>query len=443
MQFEPDKSDQFSSKERFIPVTRAALLDRILKTEREAGGDSTLLRRAFGHLSVWRNHTYRQRLNELKDCYLPFSPDRDTIRVLQFGDEERDAKQKCLVKSVVKLLERANYEHITLEDLNNILNSFSPHGLSLSVDIEEYEELLLYRRGADMNTVKRGNLFARLLGRNEVKVPIYKRLFMLLKLKPQEERLREIMVREGVNRAKAEKILARNRANIPGGRSGDYIYLKVFKNIPQTDLQMMFPNTDVRLKLFDKMKLGATAGGGVIGGVAGSATKLTATAILANPLAAAAAVAGLAGVVYRQVTEFVSKRNKYMLQLAQRLYFHSLADNRGVLTLLIDRAGEEDVKEEMLLYYFLAMRPTLQRELDELKRQIEQYLSDHFAIFINFDLDDALGRLTRDGLVYSDNDGRLRSLAPGESCIQLQRLWEASLEESARAMDSDTQDQEI
>ncbi len=444
MQFEPDRFDQFSSKERFIPVTRAALLDRLLQTERDAGGDSSLLRRAFGHLTVWRNHTYRVRLNELKDCYLPFSPDRDTLRVLQFGDEERDAKRKRLVKAVTELLERANYEQISLDELNRILTSFSPHGLALSVDIDEYEELLLFRRGADMQTIKRGNLWAWMLGRDKIKVPVYKRLFMLLKLKPQEERLREIMVQEGVSRAKAEKILARNRANIPGGRSGDYIYLKVFKNIPQTDLQMMFPNTHVQLKLFDKVKLGVTAGGGLIGSVAGSATKLTAGAILANPLAAAAAIAGLAGVIYRQVVGFFSKRNEYMLQLAQRLYFHSLADNRGVLTLLVDRAGEEDVKEEMLLYYFLAVRPTLQRELDELKRQIEQYLSDHFAIFIDFDLDDALQRLTQDGLVYTDKDGRLRSMTPGETCIQLQRLWDASLEKSAEAMDAaNNEDQEI
>ncbi len=443
MQFEPKKFEQLSTKERFIPITRAALEDRILQTEREAGGDALLLQKAFGYLSVWRHHRYRERLTELKECYMPFSPDRDTIKVLQYGDDERDNKQRCLVRAVTALLERANYERISEDELSKILTHYSPHGLTLKVDVDEYEELLLYRRGADVENMKRGGLWNWVMGRTEMKVPIYKRLFLLLKLKPREERLREIMVREGVSRAKAEKLLEKYRANIPGDRSGDYIYLKVFKNIPQTDLQMLFPNTDVQLNLFDKIKLGATAGGGAIGSIAGSATKLTAQAIFTNPIGAALAIGGLAGVIYKQVKDYISKRNKYMLKLAQRLYFHSLADNRGVLTLLVDRAGEEDVKEEMLLYYFLAVRPTLQRELDELKRQIEQYLSDHFAIFINFDLRDALDRLTADGLVYADNDGRLRSLSPQDACTQLQRLWETALEESAKTMTSATEDQEI
>ena len=31
--------------------------------------------------------------------------------------------------------------------------------------------------------------------------------------------------------------------------------------------------------------------------------------------------------------------------MAQNLYFHSLADNRGVLIMIADRAAEEDVEE--------------------------------------------------------------------------------------------------
>lgn len=443
MQFDPNHPEQLASKERFIPVTRTALVERILLTERDAGGDSTVLKRAFGHLTVWRHHRYRERLTQLKECYLPFSPDRDTIKVMQYGHDEREKKQECLVKAVRELLDRANYEEIAVDELNDLLTATSPHGLKLSVDLDEYEVLLLFHRGGDIGTVRQRGFFRWMFGKTERKVQIYKRLFLLLKLKPQDERLKEIMVRDGGNRAGAQKKLNKARSRIEGDQSGDYIYLKVFKNIPQTDLQMLFPNTNVRLKIFDKMKLGATAGGGAIGGIAGSATKLTATAILANPAAAAIALGGLLGVVYRQVAEFFNKRNAYMLHLAQRLYFHSLADNRGVLTLLVDRAGEEDVKEEILLYYFLAVRPTLPRELDELKRQIEQYLADHFAIFIDFDLKDALERLTTDQLVYTDDAGRLRSMAPRDTCTQLQRLWESSLDVSAEATQLDSNDQEI
>ena len=43
-----------------------------------------------------------------------------------------------------------------------------------------------------------------------------------------------------------------------------------------------------------------------------------------------------------------------MMVLAQNLYFCSIANNHGALTLIADSAEEEDVKEDMLLYAFLA-----------------------------------------------------------------------------------------
>ena len=57
-----------------------------------------------------------------------------------------------------------------------------------------------------------------------------------------------------------------------------------------------------------------------------------------------------------------------MVVMAQNLYFHAMADNRGVMTLLADRAAEEDVKEEMLLYSVLAKEPANIRDLGQVDR---------------------------------------------------------------------------
>jgi hypothetical protein len=62
-------------------------------------------------------------------------------------------------------------------------------------------------------------------------------------------------------------------------------------------------------------------------------------------------------VAARQASNFVAQRNRYMVGDGAELYFHAMADNRGVITLLADRAPEEDVKEEMLLYSALAKAP--------------------------------------------------------------------------------------
>ena len=93
----------------------------------------------------------------------------------------------------------------------------------------------------------------------------------------------------------------------------------------------------------------------------------------------------------RQASNFINQRNRYMVVMAQNLYFHAMADNRGVMTLLADRAAEEDVKEEMLLYSVLAKeRVNIARPEGQVDEAIEQYLKETFDIDVDFDVEDAL-----------------------------------------------------
>ncbi len=164
------------------------------------------------------------------------------------------------------------------------------------------------------------------------------------------------------------------RALLPPQINSEFIYLKLFKNIPRTDLEMIFPNTRIKFRLFDKLKLGVTAGGGLGAGIVGTAGKI---AVATNPIALAGALLGLGGVALRQGMNFVNQKNRYMVTMAQNLYFHAMADNRGVMTLLADRAAEEDIKEEMLLYAVLAKERVNIRDIGEIDAAIEQYLRAH------------------------------------------------------------------
>ena len=177
------------------------------------------------------------------------------------------------------------------------------------------------------------------------------------------------------------------RGLLPATVTSDYVYIKLFKNMPRSDVEMIFPNTKVRFRLFDKLKFGVTAGSGLGMGVFGTVSKI---AIASNPYTLAAAVAGLGGIALRQATNFLNQRTRYMVVLAQNLYFHAMADNRGVMTLLADRAAEEDIKEEMLLYSVLAKERVNIRDLRQVDEAIEQYLKTTFGIDVDFDVEDAL-----------------------------------------------------
>ena len=92
-------------------------------------------------------------------------------------------------------------------------------------------------------------------------------------------------------------------------------------------------------------------GAGLGMGVFGAAGKIA--LLRSNPLAAAGAVFGLGGIAFRQAVKFMNQKQRYMVVMAKNLYFHSMADNRGVMIKIADRAAEEDIKEEILLYSVL------------------------------------------------------------------------------------------
>jgi hypothetical protein len=213
---------------------------------------------------------------------------------------------------------------------------------------------------------------------------------------------------------------------MPPGISDKNIYLKLFKNIPRTDVEMVFPNTEVRFRSLDKLRLGVTAGGGLGMGAFGAAGKI---ALLAsNPIAAMGALVGLGGIAARQAMGFFNQKQRYMVVMAQNLYFHTMADNRGVILKIAARGAEEDVKEEMLLYSVLAKEKATRADLPSIDLAIESYLMRTFGIKVDFEIDDALDRLLRDGIVVEKPDGTLETLPPAAAAKHIDEKWDVFLD---------------
>jgi hypothetical protein len=413
-------------REKFLPVTRHALLDRLTAPRLWPKGDHAHARRFLRYLDYWRRHGYSVKLLDLEQDYEPFSPDTDLLRTRKFSAQERLAMQKRLVAHMTELLEQGNFTSVDPNDFHIILTKDSHYGLDLQVDTDAFEELLIFYRGETTITEKHRDIRKAYMGWREVKVPVYRRLFILFKLKPFDVRVREVMDQKEVDQNEAESQVRKQRRMLPDTVTSDYVYIKLFKNIPRSDLEMAFPNTNVRFRLFDKIKLGVTAGSGFGVGVVGTVGKL---ALLSNPYTLVMTLAGLGGIVARQASAFIAQRNRYMVVLARNLYFHSMADNRGVMTLLADRAADEDIKEEMLLYTALANERFNARDLQTIDRGIEGYLSQAFGIDVDFDVSDALARLKKEGVVTELPDGTLQTLPPQQAALRIDKLWDACLDQ--------------
>ena len=94
-----------SRREKFLPITRHALMDRLTAVNLWPNGEAVQARRFMRYLDYWRRHGYSVKLLELDQTYEPFSPDSDLLRTRAFSPEERALMQKRLVAQMACLLE--------------------------------------------------------------------------------------------------------------------------------------------------------------------------------------------------------------------------------------------------------------------------------------------------------------------------------------------------
>jgi hypothetical protein len=78
--------------------------------------------------------------------------------------------------------------------------------------------------------------------------------------------------------------------------------------------------------------------------------------------------------------------------------------------------------EAFLAYYFLSTAPSPLTE-DELDRCIEAWLQETFSIDIDFEVDDALAKLDRLGLLKRDGE-RLTVSSPADALARLDYQWD-------------------
>ncbi len=318
---------------------------------------------------------------KLKRCYREFNPDRVTVSKRKLNGDERELLRRKLHPQLIELLRQANYIELTPDDFEAVLNRTSPRGLQVSVDLEAFDELGLHYRGMATRVDEMRDWRYLYLKKRTWITPIYRRLFLFFKLRPGHA-------------GKDEE----------GRDLSDFWYLKLFRDVPQSDLEMLLPNTKVRMHVFDKVKLGVTGGGGTISGVFATATKVGAAA---SPTTWAIALAGLIGVIWRQITKLFATRTRYMADLAQQLYFCNLDNNFGALAHIADLAREEETKEALLAYTFLAASPDglTQRQLDS---AVEEFLMENFGVTVDFEVEDGICKLRRAGLLAEDDSDVLR-----------------------------------
>ncbi|MEK7990989.1 MAG: DUF3754 domain-containing protein [Thiotrichaceae bacterium] len=411
------------NRQRFIPVSLQEIVDDLCQTpdwSEEQRKDFNSFCHVFAALYHYK---FKNQIDEIKRTYQPFNPDCDVVTKKEYSPQDYQQLRDSLINHVKGLLNHANYEALSIDDINVAMSEASPYGINVSINLDDYADMLLYYRGAATKIEYKRDWRSLFILKRKIEIPIYKRLFLLLNFKTKVQRVREIMQADS-KLSEKQAIHQLKRFYSKDLESADiekHIFVKLFKNIPRYDLEMLFPNQKIRFKLLDKLKLAVTGGGGVIGGSIALLGKISLMAT--NPFGFLFAILGFIAVIVRQIMNVFNHQTKYMMVLSRNLYFHNLDNNFGVFGHLNDLAEDEECKEAVLAYYFLFTQPDQLWTEAELDKTIEQYLLYKYEIDVDFEVDDGLRKLTDEELLISEN-GVLKALDLKSACQRLDKQWD-------------------
>ena len=404
--------------ERFIPFRRTSIVEM-------CADDLPAEERASFHaftelLASLLHHEFRARLEALKETYQPFNPNTDTRTLVELSPAERQAAQQHLVEELTALAEDANFERISTDDLGRAFTEESLVKVRLEADFDDFEQVVFYRRGERTRSEEVKELFG--LRRRTLTFTDYGKVLVYVKFKDAAHF-------EAQGRA-VEKL-----PFTPGST-----IIKLFQDVPRADLEMLFPNAQVRMRGVDKLLIGVPA---VVSGVIVVVTKLIAAllpvllllgfwlGVRREPVqldqgqlvALGAGLAALGGFVVRQFTKFKNRKIQFMKSLSENLYFRNLDNDAGVFHHLLDAAEEEEGKEAVLAYHFLrtADGPLTAAELDG---RIEEWFARRWEASLDFEVDDGVDKLRRLRLVDDDGQGRLAAVPLDEAKRRLDETWD-------------------
>lgn len=419
--------------ERFIPFRKTDVID--LCASGTALGpalgaalgpaDAARFRTFATLLSDYVHHEFRARLERLKDAYALFDPDPETRRLVEPSADERAHAAAVVEEGLRELLVAANFVPIGEAEIADALARESLMRIRLVVDFEDFAQVLFYWRGATESTATVRTWLG--LRRREVRFTSYGKVVVFVTFKD------------------ADYFAARGRRDLPFEPGATHI--KLFQRVPRADLEMLLPNTEVRLRTIDKVLIGVPA---AVSFVIVLSTKLLTSLGLALLLLAfllgfreepvvldqaalvalGAGLGSLGAYLWKQFNKFKNRRIQFLKALTDNLYFRNLDNDAGVFHHLLDAAEEEEVKEAVLAYRFLLSGGPLDpRALDAV---IESWFRASFDADVDFDVDDGVAKLVRLGLV-EEQEGRLAARPLDEAIARIDALWDDVFDAAAES----------
>lgn len=317
---------------------------------------------------------------EFSKLYGPVDPDFDgkIPAGAQRANVEGNVEQ--LMELGGRILDAASYRRLTQQEIEQCVGVASQFGVRLQVDFDLFDQLAVYARGDITGTRLRRRL-RRLYQPESIDVPIYQRMVVIFSLRDDIESLEAL--------------------------AAAALHLRMFKNIPQQDVDMLLPGARVRLSRVDRAKIIVPSLGGFLLAlrkiiqfvVILAALTLYKTVVLVGLVLVAI------GYVVKSFLSYFHTKDRHLLNLTRNLYFQKLDSNAGVAYRIMQQAHRQADAEGVLALYAIMSsdQPISTRKL---RRRCERLLREAIEIEVAFQVERALELLRDVKLVQTDAQGR-------------------------------------
>jgi hypothetical protein len=326
----------------------------------------------------------------VEGLYAPFDPDVETVPPATAAG----ASLPRLQERLEVLLTHANFERAPADVLLSRADREVLARLKLDPDLAALEEIAIYHRGRGQKavTIRPVRKFFRL---EEHEVSTFRRVAVLVRTK-----------------------------------ADPHVTLKLFKDVPCQDLELLVPTVRVKMRVLDKLKLSGSSGAAVVSAwkllralytYAPGLAKLLAVPFQALLLPLAVLITGIYG--SKTLLDYSKIRASYITALAEHLYAITMASNAAVLARLASMSGEEDTKEVLIAYAVLARAGTPITPA-ELAGRAEELIWDRYRTRVRFDVQDALHKLDELAICVRDPTGRVSAVPLDAALRNLDRAWD-------------------
>lgn len=398
------------NRECYIPFHTYDLIDNLCdpSTRTQSEGcqsadamDWVAFRSLAQALSDRIQHRYRDRYTELLYRYSLVDPDRDEIHLSDATDNEETSRHvRQLLDDTEELLLHANYHRLSPKQIQEAIQTASHWGLRLRVRLSMFRRLQVYARG-DIISKRSRRVWYKWFRMEEVEVPLYQRLVVVFRPKDVPT---------------SADALDPNR-----------LHLRMFKNVPKADLDMLLPGAGVRISWLDKGRIGIPTAWGFVMLVSKLVKNIWLVAILSALkifTSIALIVAVVIASIFYVIKSFFSYRTakrRYLLSVTQSLYYQILDNNMGVVLRLIEEARHQEACEAIIAYYGIATASESEcRSHDAIDARCEAILDGLGAGGIDFDFNDAIRELIGLGVVRVTNDGLVAT--PIDEALRLLKM---------------------